>query len=907
MTPERWKKLEDLFNEALELQGEARSAHLAQGCGDDGRLRDEAERLIAAHEMEGDFIDSPILAGPAGLIGASRVETPIGRRIGPYQIIRQIARGGMGEVFLAEDGRLDRKVALKVLPAAFTLSPDRVRRFEREAKAASALNHPNILTIHEIGEAAPEDGGAHYIVSEFVEGQTLREQMRRGPLSLTSALDVARQVAGALAAAHAAGIVHRDIKPENVMARPDGLIKILDFGLAKLTEGQRDRETEGRRDKETENQRDGETEKRWLDTLSVSRSFRPTVSLSLTDPGMIMGTTHYMSPEQARGLKVDNRTDIFSLGVMLYEMLAGRRPFEGETASDVRAAILTKEPEPLEEHRSEAGPELARAVMRCLAKEREERFQDAGEFAAQLKAATEQGEQSPPGEAQRTPDSGAARHERGVFFRSRPIWIAATLALLMIAVAAYWKMWPKAASDQQIMSLAVLPLENLSGDPAQEYLADGMTDALIGDLAKIGALRVISRTSAMRYKGVKKPLPEIASELNVDAVVEGAMQRSGDRVSVRARLFHAGADRQLWSESYERDFRDALGMQSEIARAIAREVQAKITRAEQTRLTNSVAVNRKALDDYLLGRYLLGKGEQSSKAIEYFQSAIKEDPTYAPAYAGLATCYNSLGSVAVGELPPLEARRQAEDAAEKALQLDGALAEAHGALGYVYHFNWNWVEAEKELKRAIDLKPNSAEAHSIYSRHLSAKGQAEEAIAEANRAQELDPLSLITSARRGFVLRYARRYDEAIEQLRRVITLDPNDYLTHWYLGMAYANDRRFEEAIATSEKAVALSGRAPGALGVLGMCYGLAGRKVEANKTLDELLELNRRRYVTPAAVAWVYTGLGDKDRAFAWLEKAYQERSYFMAFLKVEPMADPLRSDPRFDDLLRRMRLPR
>ncbi|HEV2663533.1 MAG TPA: tetratricopeptide repeat protein, partial [Blastocatellia bacterium] len=610
-----------------------------------------------------------------------------------------------------------------------------------------------------------------------------------------------------------------------------------------------------------------------------------------TEPGLVMGTANYMSPEQARGQKVDHRADIFSLGVMLYEMLAGRRPFEGATKSDVMAALLTKEPEPLEKLRSEAGPGLAQAVMRCLAKERKERFQTVGEFAAQLQAATERSRQSPPRESRRG---------------SRPVRIAATLALLMIAAVVYWKLAPKAAPDPQIRSLVVLPLENLSGDPAQEYLADGMTDALIGDLAKIGALRVISRTSAMRYKGAKKPLPEIARELNVDAVVEGAMQRSGDRVSVRARLIHAAADRQLWADSYERDFRDALGMQSAIARAIAREVQAKLTAAEQARLTNNVAVNRKALDDYLQGRYLLGKGEQSSKAIEYFQSAIKEDPTYAPAYAGLATCYNSLGSVAVGELPPLEARRRAEDAAVKALQLDGALAEAHGALGYVYNFTWNWAAAEKELKLAIDLNPNSAEAHSIYSRHLSAMGRAEEAIAEANRAQELDPLSLFMSARRGFVLRTNRRYDEAIEQLRRVIALDPNDYIAHWYLGMTYANDRRFDEAIATSEKAVALSGRAPGALGVLGMCYGLAGRKVEANKTLGELLDLNRRRFVTPVAMILVYIGLGDKDRAFAWLEKAYQERSNFMAYIKVEPMADPLRSDPRFDDLLRRMRLP-
>jgi serine/threonine-protein kinase len=878
MTPEQWKKLDALFHEALELEKEARAAHLAKVCGDDGRLREEAERLLAAHEREGDFIEAPIFAETGGPTADDFNQSPVGRRIGPYQVISLLGRGGMGEVFLAEDARLERKVALKILPGAFTQSPDRLRRFEREAKAASALNHPNILTIHEIGET----DGAHYIVSEFVEGETLRDQMRRGPMSLTAALDVARQVAGALAAAHAAGIVHRDVKPENVMARPDGLVKVLDFGLAKLAEGQRDRETE--------RQRDRGMERRRLDTLSVSPSLRPSVSLSLTDPGMVVGTTHYMAPEQARGQKVDHRADIFSLGVVLYETLAGRRPFEGETASDVMAAILTKEPAPLDELRSEAGPEIARVVMRCLAKERAERFQTAGEFATQLQAAGERSRQSPPRKARRG---------------SRPVRIAATLALLIIAAVVYWKLAPKAAPDPQIRSLVVLPLVNLSGDPAQEYLADGMTDALIGDLAKIGALRVISRTSAMRYKGAKKPLPEIAGELNVDAVVEGAVQRSGDRISIRARLIHAGADRQLWAESYERDFRDALGMQSEIARAIAREVQAKLTAAEQARLTNSVAVNRKALDDYLQGRYLFNKGEQLPKAIEYFQSAIKEDSTYAPAYAGLAACYNLFGSVVIGALPPPEARRRGEEAAVKALELDNTLAEAHAALGYTHFYNWNWTAAEQSFKRAIELNPSSAEAHSIYSRYLSAKGRVEDAIAEANRAQELDPLSLYMSTLRGYVLTNLRHYDEAIEQLRRVIALDPNNYMPHWFLGLAYANNRRFDEAIATSEKAVVLSGRASGALGVLGMCYGLAGRKVEANKTLDELLELNRRRYVTPVALVQVYLGLGDKDRAFAWMEKAYQERSYFMAYLKVIPVADPLRSDPRFDDLLRRMGL--
>jgi serine/threonine protein kinase/TolB-like protein/Tfp pilus assembly protein PilF len=876
MNSARWRQIEDLYHSALERDSGERAAFLGAACDGDQELRQEVESLLAYDEQAQSFIATPPLTIAAEMVASDQARLLIGASLNHYQLLSLLGRGGMGEVYLATDTKLRRKVAIKLLSLESTHDAGRLRRFEWEARAASALNHPNILTIHEIGEVKTTVGAPHYIVSEFVEGETLRAMIERGGLDIGQAIAIADQVASALGAAHKAGIIHRDIKPENVMLRPDGLVKVLDFGLAKLTERQRDGETERRRDGETE-------------------------------PGVVMGTVSYMSPEQARGSKVDHRTDIFSLGVMLYEMLAGRKPFEGATTSDVLAGILTKEPEPLEKHRSDAGPEFSQAVMRCLAKEREERYQTASELGAAMKAAKERDEQPPLGAAPPIDGDGAGGDGRSALLKSRSVWFATAIALLMIIIVAYWKLASKGATDAPIRSLAVLPLENQSGDPAQEYLADGMTDALIGDLAKIGSLRVISRTSAMRYKGAKKPLPEIARELNVDAVVEGAIQRSGDRVSVRARLIRAGAERQLWAESYERDFRDALGMQSEIARAIAREVQVKITRAEQAGLTNYVAVNRKALDDYLQGRYLLGKGGQLPNAAEHFQSAIREDPTYAPAYAGLASCYNALGSVVAGALPPLEARRQAEEAALKALQIDDTLAEAHVARGSAYLFNWNWTAAEQALKRAIELNPNSAEAHNLYSGYLSAMGRAEEAIAEANRAQELDPHSLFMSTQRGYILTNARRYDEAIEQLRRVTALDPSNYLAHWFLGIAYADNKRFDDAIATSEKAVVLSSRAPGALGALGMCYGLAGRKVEANKALHELLELNRRRYVTPVALVKVYIGLGDKDRAFAWLEKAFQERSNFMAYLRVIPEADPLRSDPRFDDLLRRMGLPR
>lgn len=468
----------------------------------------------------------------------------------------------------------------------------------------------------------------------------------------------------------------------------------------------------------------------------------------------------------------------------------------------------------------------------------------------------------------------------------------------------------KQPAQLSITSIAVLPLVNLSADPSEEYFADGMTDALIGDLAKIRELRVISRTSSMHYKGTRKSLPEIARELNVDAVVEGTVQRSGDRVRIRAQLIHALTDQHLWVHTYERDMREVFELQSEIALAIARQVQTKLTPAEEQRLlTPRQPVNPKAVDAYLQGRYLFWNKrteENLQKSIAYFQSAISEDSSYALAYVGLADSYNSLGSVQIGSLPPREARSHAEKAAVKALELDSSLAEAHSALGSVQHFNWKWEEAEQELKRAIELNPSYASAHNSYASYLMSRGRVEESIAASNRARELDPLSLAISVQRGYLLENARRYNEAIEQLNRVVAVDQNHYQAHWMLGHTYAVSGQFDQAIASAEKAVELSERAPGALGMLGMIYGLAGRKAEAQKILQELLKLNERRYVTPAALAYVYIGLDDKDQAFAWLEKAYQENSNFLAYLKQVPVADPLRSDPRFADLVRRVGPP-
>jgi tetratricopeptide (TPR) repeat protein len=412
----------------------------------------------------------------------------------------------------------------------------------------------------------------------------------------------------------------------------------------------------------------------------------------------------------------------------------------------------------------------------------------------------------------------------------------------------------------------------------------------------------------MHYKGTKKSLPEIAREIKVDAVVEGTVQRSGDRVVIRAQLIHVASDRHLWVRDYVRDMRDVLDLQSEIAQAIAREVQIQMSPAEQARLRSSRPVQPRAFDEYLQGRYLFWNRrtpENLNRAIAHFQKAIQEDPNYALAYVGLADCYNALGTVQVSAFPPMEGRQQAETAAKKALELDSTLAEAYTALGQVKHYNWNWGEAEKDLKRAIELNPNYANAHNVYAGYLMCRGRIDESIAASNRARELDPFSLAISAQRGFLLENARRYDEAIEQLRAVIAMDPNHYSAYWILGHTYAANKQFAEAVAAAEKAADLSERSPGALGILGLTYGLAGRKADATKILNELLALSKNRYVTPAALANIYIGLGDKDQAFLWLEKACDERSNYVAYLKVFPILDPLRSDPRYADLIRRVSL--
>lgn len=894
MKSERNQQIDQVFQAALARDVAARSRFLDEACATDPGLRREVESLLAADEQASDFIESPALEIAPEIVAGDRTATVSGKTIGPYRLDQRLGAGGMGKVYLAHDIRLGRKVALKLLDPRLLDDTEQRTRFLREARLASVLDHPNICTIHQVGEAA----GRLFIAMQYVDGKTLKQMIDGRPLSLDCLLSISLQVADALAVAHAQGIIHRDIKAGNIIITPRGQAKVLDFGLAKLME---------RAEEEADN--------------------------DLTITGAIMGTPSSMSPEQARGERTDHRSDVFSFGVVMYEMATGRAPFNGKTRADIIDSLLNQPHPPAVEVNKRVPAKLSAVIDNALAKEPSERYQSAQEMIADLRhvvaeaGGTDQLFSSSPAQLRMMTAYAAPRQRRSIKLFGRKIETQGAVALLAIVAVLLaglalliYRSWPRQSplatqnksvlspAATSIKSIAVLPFKPLAEKSRDEVLEIGMADTLINRLSGMKDVVVRPISAVRKYAGLEQDAVTAGQEQRVEAVLDGSIYKSGDRVRVTVRLVKVADGSQLWGETFNEKFTDIFAVQDRVSERVAGLLAVKLTGQEQILLTKRHTENPEAYQLYLKGRYFWNQRTDQGlkKAIEYFEQAIEIDPQYALAYVGLADSHS--GRVIFSSALPDEDFPKAKAAVLKALEIDETLAEAHAVLGIIkIYYEWDWAGAEKECKRAIELNPNNAAAHTRYGEYLVRAGRFDEAIAEFRAGQRLDPLSLMMHTQEGVTLIFARRYDEAIEKLRKTLEMDPNFLWAHVFLGETLAAKGMYEEAISEYQKAAIANGASLEDAARVGAAmraaYAASGARGYHRWWIDRFTERAKGRPIHNYDRARRYALLGENDQTLAWLEKAYRYKDPQLVRLKIDAEFDGLRTDPRFQDLLRRM----